>query len=115
MKENLIDELNRLHAQVCGALSDANRILILYFLAEGSKSVTGLVNDLGISQSTVSRHLKILRERNMVISHREGQSVIYELGDERIIQALDLLRAFMADEIEAQIELVKAAQKDSGM
>lgn len=37
MKENLIEDLNRLHAQVCGALSDANRILILHSLAEGLK------------------------------------------------------------------------------
>lgn len=51
----------------------------------------------------------------MVSSHREGQSIIYKLGDERIIQALDLLHAFMADEIESQVEMVRAAQEESSM
>jgi DNA-binding transcriptional ArsR family regulator len=43
----------------------------------------------------------------MVVAEREGQSVIYSLADPRIIQALDLLRAFMADSLESQIALAR--------
>jgi DNA-binding transcriptional ArsR family regulator len=45
----------------------------------------------------VSRHLKILRERGLVFSKRDGQFVYYHLADVRIIKALDLMRAVMAD------------------
>jgi DNA-binding transcriptional ArsR family regulator len=41
----------------------------------------------------------------MVNSHREGQSVVYELSDERTIQALDLLRGILADNLKSQADL----------
>ena len=44
-------------------------------------------------QPLVSRHLKILHGRGMVIPNRKGTVIEYSLADERLIQALDLLRA----------------------
>jgi len=110
---NLREELDRLHAEVCGALSDASRILILYTLAEKPQSVSELMQSLELSQPSVSRHLKILRERNMVHSHREGQNVIYELSDRRVIEALDILREAMADSLQSQADLVRSATEQS--
>jgi ArsR family transcriptional regulator len=46
-------------------------------------------------QATVSRHLKVLRDRQIASSERSGAQVIYSLADERIIDALDLLREVM--------------------
>jgi ArsR family transcriptional regulator len=98
-QQNLKEEVMRLHAQVCAALADPNRILLLYSIAEQPRSVGDLVKALGISQPAVSRHLQNLRERRMVTATREGQNVFYSLADQRIIQALDLLRAVLADNL----------------
>ena len=114
MNKNLRDEINRLHAQVCSALSDQNRILILYKLSEHPINVTELVKELELPQPTVSRHLKVLRDRGMVISERDGQSVFYSLSDRRIIKALDLLRAVLADSLETQIALARTANETFG-
>jgi len=103
----LRDEVMRMHAQVCAALADPTRILILYSLADGPRSVTELVNALGISQPTVSRHLQNLRTRGMVAPTRDGQNVYYALNDMRIIQALDLLRAVLADTLSHQATLAE--------
>ncbi len=111
MSKLLKDEINNLHAQVCSGLADPNRILILYKLAEGPYNVSDLASTLEIPQPTVSRHLKVLRERNMVNSDREGQSVFYSLADDRVIQALDLLRAMLADSLESQVDLARAASE----
>jgi DNA-binding transcriptional ArsR family regulator len=92
-------EVNTLHAEICAGLADSKRILILYALAQGTHTVTDLVNLLGWSQPLVSRHLKVLRQRNMVIAARHGASVEYRLADERLIQALDLLRAVLRDNL----------------
>ncbi len=113
MDTNLRKEISRLHAQVCGGLADQNRIYILYALSEGPNNVGNLVSILNLPQPTVSHHLKILRDRNMVVSERAGQSVIYSLADERIIQALDLLRAFLADSLQSQNELAQYTKKTS--
>jgi hypothetical protein len=50
----------------------------------------------------------ILRERGMVTAKRDGQSVIYQLADERVIQALDLLRGVLADKLKNQAVLANS-------
>lgn len=106
MNRILEEEVNQLHAEVCAALADSKRIMILYELADGPKNVTDLAAALNMPQPSVSRHLKTLRERGMVIATRLGPTVEYRLGDARLIQALDLLRATMRDTLTHRAELV---------
>jgi DNA-binding transcriptional ArsR family regulator len=112
MDSNLKAEITELHAQVCSALSDPTRILILYKVAEKPFNVSDLAETLEIPQPTVSRHLKVLRDRRMVVSQRDGQSVFYSLSDRRIIQALDLLREVMASSLEDQVALIRSASQE---
>jgi ArsR family transcriptional regulator len=63
---------------------------------------------LELPQPTVSRHLKILRERGMVVPERHGANIIYTLGDKRIIRALDLLREVLADHLSKRSMLAEA-------
>jgi DNA-binding transcriptional ArsR family regulator len=92
MDERLEQEIIELHSGICSALADPKRIMILYTLADGPHNVTELSEELGLPQPTTSRHLKVLRERDMVNTERDGASVIYTLADSKLIQALDLLR-----------------------
>lgn len=108
MGHDLKEEVTQLHAGVCKGLADPNRILLLYTLAESPHTVNELADALGMPQPTVSRHLKTLRQQRMVVSERHGQSVTYTLADARIIQALDLLRGFMADTLESQVALARS-------
>ncbi len=101
----LEQEVNQLHAEICAGLADPKRILILYALHEKPRNVTELVELLDLSQPMVSRHLKVLRERGMVTTSRIGPSVEYSLADERLIQALDLLRAVLASKLKSQAAL----------
>jgi DNA-binding transcriptional ArsR family regulator len=105
ISSSLTEEVTALHAGICSALADPNRILILYALSETPANVTGLAASLHISQPAVSRHLNLLRERGLVTSHREGQTVINALADQRVIQALDLLRAVLASNLKNQAVL----------
>jgi DNA-binding transcriptional ArsR family regulator len=89
MNSTLQMEVTQLHAEICGGLADANRIMLLYELSNGPRNVTELCTALGMSQPLVSRHLKILRERRLVTAERRGTVVIYSLADARLIQALD--------------------------
>ena len=107
MDQTLTGEVNLLHAQICQGLADPTRILILYALSESPRYVTELAEEVGVSQPTISRHLKVLRERGLVTATREGNSVCYALHDRRIIQALDLLRAVMADILTERAELAE--------
>ncbi len=108
MNSSLEIEVTQLHAEICGGLADPNRIMILYELSAGSKNVSELCTALNIPQPSVSRHLKILRERGMVTTERRGTVVIYTLADVRLTQALDLLRAVMRDGLSKRAALVEA-------
>lgn len=102
------DEIFQLHAEICQALSDPTRILLLYELSNGPCSVSELVERLGASQPTVSRHLKVLRDRRMVRAERDGMNVNYSLIDQRVIEALDLLRDVLATRLAQGQALVAA-------
>ncbi len=105
--QNLRQEINLLHAQVCQALADPKRILLLYALSEERRRVTDLAEALDMPQPTISHHLKILRERGMVTAERDGTAIYYSLTDPRVVQALDLLRAVLANLLSQQIGLVE--------
>ena len=108
MNKTLESEITQLHAEICAGLADPNRIMLLYSLAQSARNVTELCNELEMPQPLISRHLKVLRERGMVTTERRGTVIIYTLADKRLIQALDLLRAVMHDNIAKRAELVNA-------
>lgn len=108
VERSLVEEIHLLHAQICQSLADPTRILILYALAERPQRVSELVERLSISQPAVSRHLKLLRDQGLVVSSRQGGAIYYALYDRRVIQALNLLRAVMADILSHRAELAEA-------
>jgi ArsR family transcriptional regulator len=108
VEPTLIEEVNLLHAQMCQGLADPTRILILYLLADTPRYVSELADTLDVKQPTVSHHLKVLRERGLVTTTREGNAIRYELRDRRIVEALDLLREVMGDILSEQAKLINA-------
>ena len=93
------NELYQLHASVCKGLADPKRLLILNALRDGERSVTDLVDDLDIPQANVSQHLAVLRDRGLVTGRRDGQWVYYSLTSRKIVDAMDLLREVMNEQL----------------
>lgn len=78
------------NARVFKALCDENRLQILELLQSGEKCACVLLNKLSISQSTLSHHMKILVESEIVTARKEGKWTYYTLSDEGIKRAHDL-------------------------
>ena len=97
-----LDELALLHTHICRAVGDPRRIQIIYALGDCACNVTTLADRLDMPQSTVSRHLAILRQSALVETQREGASVVYSLADPRIITLLDNMREMLRDVVERQ-------------
>jgi len=100
-------EIYALHARLCKAIADPKRLLLINALRDGKKSVGELTDELEFSQSNVSQHLAVLRERGVVQASRTGNSVYYGLADARIVKAIDLLREVMAAQLARGSELQK--------
>ena len=91
------EEITLLHRYVCEGVGDPKRLMLLYLVADHPCNVTELTQALDVSQPTVSHHLRILRERGLVIATRDGTSIYYSLGDPRILEAMDIMRSFVTD------------------
>jgi DNA-binding transcriptional ArsR family regulator len=109
MESPLEQEILELHSGVCSALADPKRIMLLYTLSEGRRNVGDLADALGLAQSTTSRHLKVLRERGLVLAERDGASIYYALADHNLIEALDLLRGVLRGVYARRSAAVEAA------
>jgi len=71
-------------------LGDANRLKIIKFIEDGERSVSEIVEALGLSQPLVSHHLRILREREILQTKRNGPFIYYKLKTRKLLDALGL-------------------------
>ncbi len=62
------------------AIADETRIKLLKHLEKKPTRVSDLVSKFNLSQSTISRHLGVLKAAGLVVSHRKGKEVHYELN-----------------------------------
>lgn len=88
-----------LQANLCKALSNPVRLMIIDVLKNGEKTVTDLVRDLDRSQSNLSQHLGVLRDRRIVKSRREGANVFYSLATLKIAEACMLVREILKEQV----------------
>jgi DNA-binding transcriptional ArsR family regulator len=109
----LTQEVSQLHADICSALADPKRILLIYALADRPRSVNDLADELGISQPATSRNLKVLRERGLVYTVRQGTTLEYHLTDMRLVDALNMLRQVLRDRLAYRANLMESAEETS--
>lgn len=75
------------------ALADPNRLAILNMLTQGERCACELLEELHIHQSTLSHHMRILREAELVSSRKEGKWMHYTLAPEVIGRCIASLEA----------------------
>lgn len=114
MDPEVRDGIYRMHAQICKALADPKRLLIINDLREGEKTVGDLAQSLELPQATVSQHLAILRQRSLVYSRRDGVHVYYRIANDKVTRAFDLLREVMAEQMAKEHQLHEAYKEVSG-
>jgi DNA-binding transcriptional ArsR family regulator len=76
------------YASKLKALSDPTRLEILYLLSDGEMCVCRLTPALDKPQSSVSRHLNILKNLGFIQSRREGVRVYYKLTNPKIANSV---------------------------
>jgi ArsR family transcriptional regulator len=96
-----------MQAQLCQAMGHAARLEIVHILQNGPQHVSGLVQAMGLSQATLSRHLAVLRHHGMVEVQRQGQENVYQLANPKIVTVCNLIREVLAEQITRQSEIAK--------
>ena len=89
------------------AFGDVNRIQIVERLKEGESSAAKLLEDLNITQPTLSHHMKILCDAGIVVGRRDGRWTHYTLqsdGMDTIVEYLSQLKLGLYASVEADVE-----------
>jgi len=99
-------------ARVGKALSNANRLELLEFLAQGERSVDALASVAGLTVANTSQHLQQLRQAGLVTAHKQGLKVFYALNGNDVIALLGNLR-LVAEHNLADVEQLVQRYLDS--
>lgn len=73
-------------AALCKVFSNAQRVLILWFLAEGEKTVSEIADAIGASLSSTSQHLHFMELSAVLESRREKQNIYYRVTHNPLIR-----------------------------
>lgn len=96
-----------LQAEISKTLAHPLRIAILHYLRDGEKTVNDLTQTLGASQSNISQHLALLRQRQIVKTRKEGSTVYYRVASPKISQACDMVREVLIEQLNQKQEMAK--------
>ena len=96
-----------LNSRVFRAFCDENRLMILEMLQTGEKCACHLLDQMNISQSTLSHHMKILCESGIVVSRKEGKWTYYSISSEGSEYAVELLKQLTEVNIKINIDNTK--------
>jgi DNA-binding transcriptional ArsR family regulator len=94
-----MDEIDEL-AGIFKALSDPTRLRLVKLLSEceGALCVNALAHRVGVTQSAVSQHLRVLRQVGLVWGERHGYFVHYSLDQDRLEQYKASLRKTLGED-----------------
>ena len=87
-KEEHIEQASR----AMKAMSHPLRLKILCVLGDQEVSVQDIVNNVGTSQSNISQHLSILRDKGVLRTRKDANRVFYRVGDPRTLKLISMMR-----------------------
>ena len=94
MKNELIDREEDIQqaSQAIKAIAHPLRLKILCVLGDQEISVQDIVEHVGTSQSNISQHLAILRDKGVLSTRKEANRVFYRIGDLRTLKLVSMMR-----------------------
>ena len=90
------------------ALAEPTRLRILSVLRGGERTVSDLVEETGLGQANVSKHLQLLHELRYVERRREGLYVVYSLADADVFTLCDIVCGRIEREVHERRALIGA-------
>lgn len=92
------------NAKIFKALSDSNRLQIIYILSLGEKCACRLLEYFKFTQPTLSHHMKVLMECGLVSARKEGTWNYYSLNEDNTKELLMFLNELMLNNKKTIIE-----------
>jgi len=100
------------HAEMCKVFSNATRLRILNSLREGEMPVAAIAGKLGVTLGAVSSHLLMMKRRRVLLSRKQGNQVFYRLANPKMLQAFDLIREILYEQIKQEGLLARGLERE---
>ena len=101
------DQIYAYHAEMCKVFSHAKRLELINLLRVEEVSAGELGEKLGLAPANLSQHLTMMRERHILVSRKDGNVVYYRIANPRLIEAFDLLREILFEQIRQDAALIE--------
>ena len=105
-KVNRDTEIFELQARICKAFAHPGRLQILDLLGHGERGVSELQEAIGISKTSISQHLAVLKSVGVLATRREGKQLYCSLAMPEVKHACQLIREVLLAQIAASNRLV---------
>ena len=97
----------KIQAEFCKAMGNETRLYVLHILRDRPMTVSQLCEATGLPQSNVSRQLAILKNVGVVMTHRSGGEVLYQMTDPKIGEVCDLVRSVLLEQIQKSSQVLR--------
>jgi len=106
------DALRKFKSEIFQGLANPTRIAIVELLREGELPAGTIIEKLGIEQANASQHLAVLRAKQIVVSRKVGNQVLYSIRDHALIEVLDILRRYFYAQLSSTVHMLKEAARE---
>lgn len=100
------DQIYIYHAEMCKVFSHPKRLELINLLRDKEMSVSELSQRLGLTPANLSQHLAMMKERHILLSRKEGNVVYYRIANPKLLQAFDILRDILFEQIRHDAVLI---------
>lgn len=101
------EQIYQYHAEMCKVFSHPKRLELINTLRDQELSAGDLGERLGLTPATMSQHLTMMKERHILVSRKEGNAVYYRIANPRLLEAFDLLRDILFEQIRRDAALIR--------
>ncbi len=107
----VMKNIYELQADLCKIFSNARRLEILELLKKKERSSSDLMAETGLSRVSLFQHLNVLKGKGVIATRREGGVLYYHIADLKIIQACNLMREVLLEQLDEKGKMVSVLKK----
>lgn len=85
-----LKEMAERQAELCKVFGNPSRVMILWLLVDQQSSVGEIAEEIGASLQCTSQHLRLMRDKGILTSHREGRTVYYQMVEHELMNGCRL-------------------------
>ena len=108
-----MESIFKLQADICKIFANDKRLEIINLLKEKEMSNSELMQKTGLPKVNISQHMNVLKTKGVVLTRREGIQLYYRIANPKIIQACNLMREVLMDQLVEKEKMVSRLVKTS--